>query len=195
MDHQIEVVRRRTEYRLRKAQDRAHIVEGLVKALDMIDAIIALIRGAADVDTARPGLMATPFEFTEIQANYILDMQLRRLTQLEGKKLRDELEELRATIEELESILADRSKLLGVIKTSSPSSREKYGDDRRTIITNDTGDIDVTSTSSTTKRSSSSSPTRATSRRWPPTRSGARGAAVAACAGAARTTTTSSTSS
>ena len=84
--------RRRTEYRLRKAKERAHIVEGLVKALDMIDAIIALIRGAADVDTARAGLMAKPFEFTEIQANYILDMQLRRLTQLEGQKLRDELE-------------------------------------------------------------------------------------------------------
>ena len=91
VDHQIEVVTRRTEYRLRKAQDREHIVEGLVKALDMIDAIIALIRGAADVETARAGLMAKPFEFSEIQANYILDMQLRRLTQLEGQKLRDEL--------------------------------------------------------------------------------------------------------
>ena len=142
VDHQEEVVRRRTEYRLRKARDRAHILEGLVKALDMIDAIIALIRGAADVETARQGLMATPFEFTEIQANYILDMQLRRLTQLEGQKLREELEELRATIAELESILADRQKLFGVIKTELTELRDKYGDDRRTLITNDSGDIE-----------------------------------------------------
>src|SRR4051812_46425227 len=85
IDHQKEVIQRRTEYRLRKAKEREHIVEGLVKALDMIDAIIALIRGADDVETARRGLMAPPFEFTEIQANYILDMQLRRLTQLEGR--------------------------------------------------------------------------------------------------------------
>jgi DNA gyrase subunit A len=141
-EHQEEVVRRRTEYRLRKARDREHIVEGLVKALDMIDAIIALIRAAADVDTARTGLMATPFEFSEIQANYILDMQLRRLTQLEGKKLRDELAELRNTIKELESILGSRAKLLGVIKTELLAVREKYGNDRRTIITNDTGDIE-----------------------------------------------------
>ena len=105
VDHQKEIIQRRTEFRLRKAKEREHIVEGLVKALDMIDAIIALIRGAEDVETARTGLMAAPFEFTEIQANYILDMQLRRLTQLEGQKLREELEELRATIAELQSIL------------------------------------------------------------------------------------------
>src|SRR5215471_13369068 len=111
VDHQKEVIQRRTEFRLRKAREREHIVEGLVKALDMIDAIIALIRGAADVDAARSGLMAAPFEFTEIQASYILDMQLRRLTQLEGKKLRDELEELRATIAELQSILDSKTKL------------------------------------------------------------------------------------
>src|SRR3954468_6821865 len=116
VDHQVEVITRRTEYRLRKAKDREHIVEGLVKALDMIAAIIALIRGAADVETARAGLMAAAFEFTEIQANYILDMQLRRLTQLEGQKLRDELAELQATIKELESILASKTKLRAVIK-------------------------------------------------------------------------------
>jgi len=142
-DHQEEVVRRRTEYRLRKAKAREHIVEGLVKALDMIEAIIALIRGAADVDTARTGLMAAPFEFSEIQANYILDMQLRRLTQLEGQKLRDELAELQATITELQSILDSREKLFGVIKTELIEIRDKYGDERRTQITNDTGDLDV----------------------------------------------------
>ena len=82
----------------------------------MIDTIIALIRGAADVETARAGLLAAPFEFSEVQANFILDMQLRRLTQLEGQKLRDELAELRTTIKELESILKSKAKLNGVIK-------------------------------------------------------------------------------
>ena len=143
VNHQEVVVTRRTEYRLRRARDRAHIVEGLVKALDMIDAIIALIRGAADVETARTGLMAAPFEFSEIQANYILDMQLRRLTQLEGKKLRDELVELQETIKELESILASKPKLFGVIKDELGEVREKFGDDRRTQLTNDSADIDV----------------------------------------------------
>ena len=141
--HQMEVVQRRTEYRLRKAKDREHIVEGLVKALDMIDAIIALIRGAADVDTARTGLMTAPFEFSEVQANYILDMQLRRLTQLEGQKLREELAELQATIKELESILASKTKLRGVIKDELGEVRKQYGDGRRTPITVDTGDLDT----------------------------------------------------
>ena len=137
-------IQRRTEFRLRKAKDREHIVEGLVKALDMIDAIIALIRGAADVDAAAPGLMAAPFEFTEIQANYILDMQLRRLTQLEGKKLRDELEELRATIAELavDPRRARRS-CAGVIKDELAEVRDKYADERRTELTIDVGDLDV----------------------------------------------------
>ena len=123
--HQMEVVQRRTEYRLRQAQERAHIVEGLVKALDMIDAIIALIRGAEDVDAARQGLQAAPFEFTEIQADHILDMQLRRLTQLEGKKLRDELAELQATIAELQSILDSKTKLRTVIKDELGELRDE----------------------------------------------------------------------
>jgi DNA gyrase subunit A len=141
--HQMEVVRRRTDYRLRRAKDREHIVEGLVKALDMIDAIIALIRNAADVEQARSGLMAKPFTFSEIQANYILDMQLRRLTQLEGQKLRDELAELRAAIKELESILKNKAKLRAVIKKEITAIRDRYGDDRRTRLTVDTGEIDV----------------------------------------------------
>ena len=132
VDHQRDVVRRRTEYRLRRAQERAHIVEGLVKALDMIEAVIALIRGAADVDTARTGLMAAPFEFSEVQANYILDMQLRRLTQLEGQKLREELGELEATIKELESILASDTKLNTVIKDELAEVRKTYADARKT---------------------------------------------------------------
>jgi DNA gyrase subunit A len=141
--HQMEVVRRRTEYRLRKAEERAHIVEGLVKALDMIDAIIALIRGAEDVDAARVGLMAAPFEFSEIQANYILDMQLRRLTQLEGKKLRDELGELQTTIKELNSILKSKTKLRTVIKKELGEIRKDYADARKTQLTVDTGDLDT----------------------------------------------------
>jgi DNA gyrase subunit A len=141
--HQMEVVRRRSEYRLRKAREREHLVEGLVKALDMIDAIIALIRGAEDVPIARAGLMAKPFEFSELQANHILDMQLRRLTQLEGTKLREELAELQATIKELESILKSKTKLNKVIKDELTALRDKYGDERRTRLTVDTGEIDV----------------------------------------------------
>jgi DNA gyrase subunit A len=141
--HQIEVVTRRTQYRLRKAQEREHIVQGLVRALDMIDAVIALIRGAEDVDTARAGLIAKPFEFSEIQANFILDMQLRRLTQLEGKKLRDELEELQEQIKDLESILKSKKKLHTVIKAELTAIRDNFGNERRTKVTRDTGDLDV----------------------------------------------------
>src|SRR5256886_8225897 len=125
--HQMEVVTRRTQYRIDKAREREHIVEGLVRALDMIDAIIQLIRGAADVDAARTGLMAKPFEFSEIQANFILDMQLRRLTQLEGQKLRDELGELREQIKELESILRSKKKLRTATKDELRDLRARYG--------------------------------------------------------------------
>jgi DNA gyrase subunit A len=141
--HQMEVVTRRTQYRVDKAREREHIVEGLVRALDMIDAIIELIRGAADVDVARAGLMAKPFEFTEIQANFILDMQLRRLTQLEGQKLRDELAELQERIKELESILRSKKKLRTVIKDELGELRERYGNERRTRITADAGELDT----------------------------------------------------
>jgi DNA gyrase subunit A len=141
--HQMEVVTRRTQYRLRKAEERAHIVEGLVKALGMIDAIIELIKKAADVETARAGLMKKPFGFSDIQAGFILDMQLRRLTQLEGKKLRDELAELQATIKELQAILKSKPKLRKVIKDELLALKEKYADNRRTKLTVDTGEIDV----------------------------------------------------
>ena len=141
--HEMEVVRRRTEYRVAKARERAHIVEGLVRALDMIDAIIELIRAAADVDEARAGLIAKPFEFSEIQANFILDMQLRRLTQLEGQKLRDELGELQEQIKELESILRSKNKLRTVIKNELGELRDRYGSERRTRITVDTGELDT----------------------------------------------------
>jgi DNA gyrase subunit A len=141
--HQVEVVRRRTQYRVERAREREHIVEGLVRALDMIDAIIELIRGAADVDEARAGLMAKPFGFSEIQANFILDMQLRRLTQLEGQKLRDELAELQERIKELESILRSKKKLNTVITNELGELRERHGTERRTRITADVGELDA----------------------------------------------------
>ena len=141
--HQVEVVTRRSEHRLRKAQDRAHIVEGLIKALDMIDAIITLIRGSDDRDAARQGLMAAPFEFSEIQANHILDMTLSRLTRLGRAQLDEELAKLRETIAELEAILADPGRLRQVIKDEMGEIRAKHVQPRRAEITYDPGDIDI----------------------------------------------------
>jgi DNA gyrase subunit A len=143
IDHQVEVVRRRSEFRLKKAQDRAHIVEGLVKALGRIDQIIALIRGSDDKAAARVGLMAKPFSFTDVQAEHILDMTLARLTRLGRKELEDELKKLRETIAELESILRSRTKLRGVIKTEMGEIRQKFATPRRAEITFDPGEIDL----------------------------------------------------
>jgi DNA gyrase subunit A len=139
--HQIEVITRRSEYRLSKARDRAHILEGLLKALDMIDAIIALIRGSESADAARQSLQLAPYEFSETQATHILDMALRRLAALERQKLRDEYEELAQTIAELEAILADEGKLRSVIKDELSAIKDKYGDERRTSIATDPGDL------------------------------------------------------
>jgi len=141
--HQVEVVRRRSEYRLRKARDRAHIVEGLLRALDHIDALIQLIRGSESADAAREAMMAAPYEFSEIQARHILDMQLRRLAQLEHQNLREEFEKLSATIADLEAILADEQRLRAVIKEELVAVRDKYGDERRTQIVADPGDLDT----------------------------------------------------
>ncbi|MDQ1383312.1 MAG: gyrase subunit [Actinomycetota bacterium] len=139
--HQVEVITRRSQYRLNKARDRAHILEGLLKALDMIDAIITLIRGSESADAARTALQLVPYEFSEIQATHILDMALRRLAALERQKLRDEFEELAQTIAALEAILADEVKLRAVIKEELTAIRDKYGDGRRTLITTDPGDL------------------------------------------------------
>jgi DNA gyrase subunit A len=141
--HQVEVVTRRSEFRLRKAQARIHILEGLLRALDMIDAVIALIRGSADVETARAGLMAEPFSFSEVQANYILDMALRRLTALEGQKLREERDQLATEIAELEAILASPERLRSVIKDELLEVRDEFGDERRTQLVHDPGEIDI----------------------------------------------------
>ena len=113
IDHQIEVIQRRSAYRLEKARNRAHIVEGLLRAIDMLDAVIATIRASADRPEARTSLMAEPFSFTEVQATHILDMTLGRLTRLGRSELEAEMEELRATIAELEAILSDDAKLRG----------------------------------------------------------------------------------
>ncbi len=143
VNHQVEVVTRRTKYRLRKATDRAHIVEGLIRALDMIDLIIALIRGSADKAAAREGLMAEPFSFSEVQAEHILDMTLSRLTRLGRSDLEAEMAKLRETIAELEAILADPGRLRQVIKDELGEVRAKHADARRAQITFDPGDLDT----------------------------------------------------
>ncbi len=141
--HQIEVVTRRTEYLLGKAKDRLHIVEGLLKALDMIDAIIELIRGSENRGAASDGLQAAPFEFSERQAVTILDMQLGRLTRLGKADLLEEQNKLTEEITEYESILADPVKLRGVIKEEMTEIRDKYANDRISEITFDPGDFDI----------------------------------------------------
>ncbi len=141
--HQIEVVTRRTEFRLRKAEARAHIVEGLLKAIDMLDAVIATIRSSDDRPAARTALMAAPFEFSEEQANHILDMTLGRLTRLGRSELEEEMAKLRETIAELRAILADDTKLRAVISEEITAIRDKYATDRLTAIVNDPGELGV----------------------------------------------------
>jgi DNA gyrase subunit A len=143
IDHQIEVITRRSEFRLRKARDRAHIVEGLLRAIDMLDAVIATIRGSDDRPAARTALMAEPFSFTETQAEHILDMTLSRLTRLGRTQLEEEMAKLLETIAELESILADDTKLRGVIATEMTEIRDKFANARRSVITHDPGEMGV----------------------------------------------------
>ncbi len=142
VDHQVEVITRRSAYRLDKAQKRAHIVEGLIRALDLIDEIIALIRSCDDRSAARAGLMAEPMLFSEIQADHILDMTLGRLTRLGREELDKEMAQLRETIAGLEAILHDDAMLRGVIKTELSAVRASFATPRRAEITFDPGDID-----------------------------------------------------
>ena len=136
--HQVEVIVRRTKYRLSEKEKRAHILRGYLKALDALDAVIALIRASANSDEAREGLMKL-LEVDELQANAILDMQLRRLAALERQKIIDEYESLMADIKELTVILSDPAKQRSIIKEELKDIAEKYGDDRRTqIIAGDT---------------------------------------------------------
>ena len=141
--HQLEVVRRRSEFRLRKAQARAHIVEGLLRAIDMLDAVIAAIRASEDRPAARAALMGDPFSFSEEQANHILDMTLGRLTRLGRTELEEEMAQLRATIGELEAVLADPAKLRGVIATEMTAIRDRFANPRRSVITHDPGELGV----------------------------------------------------
>jgi len=141
--HQIEVVTRRSTFRLRKAQARAHIVEGLLRAIDMLDAVIATIRASDDRPAARASLMASPFEFSEEQANHILDMTLGRLTRLGRSELEEEMAELLRTIADLEAILADPARLKAVIAEEMTAIRDKFADDRRSLITHDPGELGV----------------------------------------------------
>ncbi len=142
VEHQLEVITRRAAYRKRKAEERAHIVEGLLIALDNIDEVVRIIRGSDDVDEARRTLIAR-FELSEIQANHILDMPLRRLTALETGKLREELAALLATIADLDDILASDARRRSVVATELEEIREKFGDVRRSRIIPDEGDMSL----------------------------------------------------
>jgi DNA gyrase subunit A len=137
-----EIVRRRTEFELRKAEARAHVLEGLRIALDHLDAVIKLIRGSKTPAEARTGLV-TNFGLTLIQAQAILDMQLQRLTGLERQKVLDELAELMKAIERLRAILSSDELLMGLIVNELKTARDKYGDDRRTDIVEQTGEFRV----------------------------------------------------
>jgi DNA gyrase subunit A len=141
--HQVEVVTRRTEFLLAKARARAHVVEGLLKAIDMLDQVIATIRGSDDRPAALGALRATPFDFSEEQANHILDMTLARLTRLGRTNLEEEMAKLLEEIAELESILNDPAKLRGVISDELGEIRGKFANERRTVITHDPGDMNV----------------------------------------------------
>ncbi|MCA1761701.1 MAG: DNA gyrase subunit A [Flavobacteriales bacterium] len=133
VEHRHDVVVRRTKYELRKAEERAHVLEGLLIALDNLDEVIALIRASSTPEEARNGLMST-FELSEIQARAILDMRLQKLTGLERDKVREEHNELMKLIEHLKSILDSEEMRMGIIKDELLEIREKYGDERRSII-------------------------------------------------------------
>ena len=133
VEHRHEVVIRRSQFELNKAQERAHIVEGLIIASDNIDKVIAIIRGSANVDEAREKLIST-FKLSEAQAKAIVEMRLRQLTGLEQDKLREEFEQLQATIEDLKDILAREERRMQIIVEELEEIKEKYGDQRRSVI-------------------------------------------------------------
>ena len=142
VDHQRDVIVRRTKYELRRAEERAHVLEGLLVALDNLDEVIALIRGSRDPETARTGLVDR-FGLTVIQAQAILQLTLSRLTALEGNKIKQEHADLLERIGELRAILGSEERVLGLIKEELSEIAETYGDDRRTTITAAEGEIDI----------------------------------------------------
>nr|WP_298997960.1 DNA gyrase subunit A [uncultured Allomuricauda sp.] len=142
VEHRHEVVVRRTKYELKKAEDRAHILEGLIIASDNIDEVIAIIRGSSNVEEARNSLMER-FKLTEIQAKAIVEMRLRQLTGLEQDKLREEYEELKKTIEDLKDILDKKERRMQIIKDELAEVKDKYGDERRSEINFAGGDLSI----------------------------------------------------
>ncbi|MBT7660088.1 MAG: DNA gyrase subunit A [Bacteroidetes bacterium] len=142
VEHRHDVVVRRTEYELRQAEKRAHVLEGLLIAIDNLDAVIKLIRASATVDEAKSGLM-TEFKLSDVQAKAILEMRLQKLTGLERDKIKSEYEELMKTIEYLKSILGDKVLRMEIIKDELLEIKEKYGDDRRTDIEFAGGDVSI----------------------------------------------------
>jgi DNA gyrase subunit A len=134
IDHRREVIRRRSEFDLEKARERAHILEGLLKALDLMDQVITTIRASASADAAKTALQAAPFELSERQAQAVLDMQLRRLAALERQRIQDEHRALMEQIAYLEDLLANPQKIDGLIKDDCNDLKQKYGDDRRTQV-------------------------------------------------------------
>jgi DNA gyrase subunit A len=140
--HQIEIITRRTEYRLRKARERAHVLEGLIIALENLDDIIALIRASASADAALTELQER-YDLSEIQARAILDLPLRRLAALERQRIQEEFDELQARIVDLESILADPQRVRDIITGELTELRDKFGDARRTRIVPAEGDLDI----------------------------------------------------
>jgi DNA gyrase subunit A len=142
LDHQRDVIVRRSRYRLRRAEERAHILEGLLVALANLDEVIALIRGSSDANEARAELMAR-FDLTEIQARAILDLRLQRLTQLAVDEIRAEHEELQTTIRDLRAILGDEAKVYAVIRQELLEVRGRFADERRTEIIPAEGEIDI----------------------------------------------------
>src|SRR6056297_3095542 len=141
--HQRDVITRRSQFRLDKAKRREHILEGRIKALDVIDAIIALIRPSDDVAAAREGLMAEPYEFTEVQANDILDMQLRQLTRLSRLDLQSELDETRANIVDLQEILDSPERLNTVIRDEITEIKDTFATPRVCELTYDDGEMSI----------------------------------------------------
>jgi DNA gyrase subunit A len=142
VDHQRDVIVRRTKYELRRAEERAHVLEGLLIALDNLDEVIALIRGSRDSETARHGLVDR-FDLTVVQAQAILQLTLSRLTALESDKIRQEHADLLERIKELREILGDEARVMQVIKDELAEVREAYGDERRSEITYAEGEIDI----------------------------------------------------
>ncbi len=142
VEHQVEVIVRRTKYRLRKKEERAHILRGYLKALDALDEVIALIRASDTVDSARSGLMGL-LDIDEIQATAILDMQLRRLAALERQKIIDEYNQIMIEIAELEAILASPERQRQIIAEELTEIVDKHGDDRRTRIIPFDGDVSI----------------------------------------------------